>query len=127
MPVRPPVLKSPYAAEPNAYERERGTARERGYNKRWDRVSILYRRAHPLCLGCQAIGRVMPTQVVDHIIPHRGDYNLMWDERNWQPACAWHHDVIKQRLELAVVQGQANVNDLRLDSGRAKRLSIELG
>jgi 5-methylcytosine-specific restriction protein A len=30
---------------------------------------------------------------VDHIRPHRGDYDLMWDESNWQSLCTWHHNV----------------------------------
>lgn len=30
--------------------------------------------------------------LVDHIIPHRGDKKLFWDERNWQGLCKKHHD-----------------------------------
>ncbi|WP_295219971.1 HNH endonuclease signature motif containing protein, partial [Ruminococcus sp.] len=30
--------------------------------------------------------------VVDHIIPHRGDPHLMWDESNWQALCKSCHD-----------------------------------
>ena len=34
----------------------------------------------------------MAAQVVDHIIPHRGDPSLMWDESNWQSLCKPCHD-----------------------------------
>ena len=30
--------------------------------------------------------------VVDHVVPHRGDQRLFWDERNWAPACKPCHD-----------------------------------
>jgi predicted kinase len=32
-------------------------------------------------------------EVVDHIIPHKGDYELFWDEGNWQTLCKRCHDV----------------------------------
>jgi len=31
--------------------------------------------------------------VVDHIIPHKGDYKLMYDQNNLQSLCKYHHDV----------------------------------
>lgn len=30
--------------------------------------------------------------VVDHIVHHRGDKTLFWDESNWQPLCKKCHD-----------------------------------
>ena len=33
-----------------------------------------------------------PATVVDHIVPHRGDHALFWDEQNWQPLCKSCHD-----------------------------------
>jgi hypothetical protein len=30
--------------------------------------------------------------VVDHIIPHRGDMELFWDESNWQSMCEPCHN-----------------------------------
>lgn len=30
--------------------------------------------------------------VVDHIIPHRGNKDLFWDESNWQALCKKCHD-----------------------------------
>ncbi len=49
-------------------------------------------RRHPLCVRCKAQGRFTAATVVDHIIPHRGDPHLMWDESNWQALCKSCHD-----------------------------------
>ena len=87
----------------------------------------LFKREHPLCLGCEAVGRVEPTTVCDHVIPAKGDHVLLWDQGNWQPACRWHHDVIKQRLERMFVDGKATAADLRLDSPRAVEMTKQQG
>jgi len=41
---------------------------------------------------CERKGHVIPATVVDHIIPHRGDETLFWDESNWQALCKKCHD-----------------------------------
>jgi 5-methylcytosine-specific restriction protein A len=35
--------------------------------------------------------KVTAATVVDHVIPHKGDKALFWDESNWQPMCAPCH------------------------------------
>ena len=70
----------------------RGGADARGYNARWRRERAAFLRCHPLCAECQKEGRLTPATVVDHIIPHRGDQRLFWDESNWQPLCEYHHN-----------------------------------
>ena len=70
----------------------RDSADKRGYNSRWRKRRKLFLEAHPLCSECQRAGRLTPAIVVDHIIPHRGDQRLMWDEDNWQPLCKRCHD-----------------------------------
>ena len=32
-------------------------------------------------------GRYVKVTDVDHIVPHRGDPRLFWDEENWQALC----------------------------------------
>jgi len=59
--------------------------RKRGYTTRWDKAAANFRRQHPYCLGCQAIGRVMPTELVDHVEPHKGDQSKFWSTALWQP------------------------------------------
>ncbi|AFR18473.1 HNH endonuclease [Burkholderia pseudomallei] len=34
----------------------------------------------------------MPASVVDHIVPHRGDAHLFWDQSNWQAMSKSCHD-----------------------------------
>lgn len=78
----------------------RGKTAARGYGGRWQRERSAYLASHPLCVMCQAEGRITPASVVDHIIPHKGKYELMWDsENNWQPLCKPHHDRDKQSMD----------------------------
>jgi 5-methylcytosine-specific restriction protein A len=123
VPSMPPTFRSKTAGDKAAIDRDRGTSRQRGYGSRWDRLSASYKRSHPLCLGCQAVGRVAQTEVTDHIVPHDGYPSLLWDRANWQPACKWHHDRIKQQLEALWRRGSIKAADLRLDSEIAKRLT----
>ncbi len=74
------------------YSNERSNARQRGYDSRWRRLSKLYLKVNPLCKSCEKEGKITPAQVVDHIIPHRGDEKLFWDINNWQPLCKKCHD-----------------------------------
>lgn len=77
------------------YDRERGTPSERGYTYRWQKASKLFLIDHPLCAICLRKDPlvVRAAEVVDHIIPHKGDYELFWDESNWQSACKECHDI----------------------------------
>lgn len=69
------------------------SAASRGYGKTWQKASKRYLEAHPLCAECQRQGVFTRATVVDHIVPHRSDRKLFWDESNWQPLCKRHHDV----------------------------------
>lgn len=62
--------------------KERPTSNERGYTYRWTLTSKIYLKLHPICVKCGA-----PATEVDHIIPHKGDPKLMWDEKNFQALC----------------------------------------
>jgi 5-methylcytosine-specific restriction protein A len=77
----------------NSYDNYRGNANERGYNYRWQKASASFLIRHPLCAECLRKGIVTAATVVDHIKPHRGDYELFWDEDNWQSSCKKHHDI----------------------------------
>lgn len=86
---------------PSVTPREpRRTAHARGYTKQWARRSQLFLQQHPLCgmrpgerrpvmSRCFDEGRVTAAQQTDHVVPHRGDAALFWDEDgNWQALCA---------------------------------------
>jgi 5-methylcytosine-specific restriction enzyme A len=70
----------------------RGSARARGYDRRWERMRIDFLRQHPLCVLCLAKGITTAANVVDHIVPHRGDRKLFDDPNNLQSLCKPCHD-----------------------------------
>lgn len=69
------------------------------------------------------MGVAAPARQVDHIVPHKSDPLLFWDQGNWQGACDWHHDTVKQQLEAMFARGEIGAGELRLDSATALRLS----
>ena len=80
-------------------EKPRESSSARGYNYKWQQARAQFLREHPLCVMCEAAGRVEAATVVDHITPHRGDQSLFWRRSNWQSLCATHHSRDKQREE----------------------------
>lgn len=84
-------------------DRARGSRQSRGYGNRWARRSRLFRARYPLC-GMRPDGQTPVlsrcfrervttiADVVDHVVPHRGDPALFWDELgNWQSLCSACH------------------------------------
>lgn len=71
---------------------------DKGYDGRWRKAKKKYLERHPLCVRCMQVGELTKATVVDHIIPHRGDMILFWDETNWQPLCIRCHNR-KTRVE----------------------------
>ncbi len=67
-------------------EAVRPSARERGYDSKWDKARKDYLAAHPSCISCG-----VPATVVDHKVPHKGDRKLFWSRSNWQPLCRACH------------------------------------
>lgn len=65
----------------------------------WRRGRALFLAQHPLCRRCTDLGRVTAATVVNHIVPHRGDWSLFRDWDNWEPLCKPHHDGIVQSEE----------------------------
>lgn len=77
----------------NRRDRERrGSSSARGYGYRWQKARVQFLAAHPLCKRCLKAGQVTAATVVDHIVPHRGDWGLFWCVSNWQPLCETHHN-----------------------------------
>ncbi len=77
-------------AEARRYKRC-GSAASRGYSYKWREVSKKFLTQHPLCVVCERQGVVKAATCVDHIIPHRGDQKLFWDQANWQSLCQECH------------------------------------
>jgi 5-methylcytosine-specific restriction protein A len=96
VPSKPPVHRPSGSASAAQVKREldrhRPSAARRGYGRRWRKARAAFLAQHPLCAACRVQGRVVAATVVDHIVPHRGDQKLFWDETNWAPACKPCHD-----------------------------------
>lgn len=83
-----------------AVEQRRGSQRERGYNRSWEKASRQFKNQFPLCgmrpggrlpvmSRCHEQGLTTAATQTDHVIPHKGNVLLFWDwERNWQSLCA---------------------------------------
>lgn len=81
-------------------EHQRGSQRDRGYTRRWEARARRFKDHYPLCgmrprgqvpvmSQCYDEGRVTAGYQVDHVVPHKGNDALFWDEEgNWQTLCA---------------------------------------
>lgn len=89
----PNLTSGNYCGEHEGLHRcDRVTADKRGYDSRWRKARKRFLAAHPLCVQCKSRNKIVSAAVVDHIIPHRGDSSLFWDESNWQALCKSCHD-----------------------------------
>lgn len=79
-------------------DQRRGSAHSRGYTRQWDRAAKAFLFTHPLCGDrtngqapvmsvCREQRRLTLAYQVDHVIPHRGDPKLFWNQDNWQALC----------------------------------------
>ena len=82
-------------AKPSKLKRidHRLSASQRGYDVRWRSARELFLDNEPLCRNCTLKDIITGADVVDHIIPHRGDHELFWDQTNWQPLCYSCHSI----------------------------------
>lgn len=60
--------------------------------RRWRLLRAEQLRLFPLCRYCEQLGRLVPADTVDHIVPHHGDDALMWDPLNLQSLCQTCHN-----------------------------------
>lgn len=101
----------------------RANSYERGYNVEWRRARDLFLKKNPWCFGCEAIGVRRKADIVDHIVPHRGDELRFWNVNNWQSCCSWHHNSIKPELERLFKARQITYSELHLQSATAVKLT----
>jgi hypothetical protein len=96
LPTMPPTFRSramPTRREQNKlHDVKRGSARERGYDARWDKASRSFVARHPLCRYCEAGAwgdppRVEPTALTDHLYPPRLFEGVFWIKALWVPSC----------------------------------------
>lgn len=70
----------------------RPSATDRGYDYHWQQARREFLRKNPLCTEHLRRGRLVVASVVDHVRPHRGNYERFWDDSNWQSLCKECHD-----------------------------------
>lgn len=67
--------------------------------RRWQNLKAWKLGQNPLCEYCEKLQKYVKSKVVDHIVPHKGNADLMWDENNLQALCIRCHDNVKRREE----------------------------
>lgn len=77
-----------------AFDLKRPTARQRGYDSKWDEARKAFLAKHPRCARCG-----QPATIVHHSIPHRGNKAIFWDRSKWVSACQPCHDGPLQSAE----------------------------
>ena len=64
----------------------------------WKRRRAFQLASEPLCVECLAQGRETAANTADHVIPHKGDWEL-FIAGQLQSLCETCHSAIKQRAE----------------------------
>ena len=68
-------------------------------SKRWRRLRAEILAKQKYCQCPHHRGKCVEANVVDHIIPHKGDTKLFWDRSNLQVLTKECHDKYKQSQE----------------------------
>ena len=77
-----------HAAKVRSQERARSKGKRIYLDARYRKARAVYMAEHPLCAACGALATDL-----DHVVPHKGNMRLFWDEGNWQALCASCHSV----------------------------------
>jgi hypothetical protein len=71
-------------------------------------------QVEPLCRMCKQDGKIEPATCVDHITPHRGNYNL-FVLGELQSLCGVHHNKTKKFIEQHGFDPAVGVDGLPID------------
>jgi 5-methylcytosine-specific restriction enzyme A len=69
-------------------------------------------------------GRTVTANVVNHIRPHRGDWNLFRDPDNLQSLCKFHHDSEAQSQDVRGYGSRIGENGWPLDTRHPASVTI---
>ena len=74
------------------------------YNsKAWQHLRLAQLRTHYLCRFCEAMGRITPAKVADHVVPHRGDHTMFF-EGELQSLCQKNGAATAVHVTLTVIR-----------------------
>lgn len=91
---RPPWMRKAARESRRQHDQRRGSARERGYTRTWEKERAAYLAVNPLCKRCMDHGKVTAASLVDHVVPVEDASDpLFWEVENWQPLCRDCHAV----------------------------------
>ena len=82
------------------YNTSRDVSDQRYKQEKWRRLSIYYRKLHPLCVQCEKEGRVTASQMVDHIKPTKTHPELFFEWSNLRALCHPCHNRIGEKVGL---------------------------
>ena len=80
----------------------------------WQRLRKLQLQRHPLCKFCLERGIVTAANVVDHVTPHRGDWNA-FVTGELQSLCEPCHRSAKRQIELRGYRTDIGLDGLPTD------------
>lgn len=78
---------------------DRRSSNARGYDSAWRKLSGRYRKANPLCEAHKAVGKLVPVDLVDHIVPVHIAPEQRMDTSNLQSLCNSCH-ALKTKQDL---------------------------
>ncbi len=102
MPTKPPSHNAHQVAQRKKdYDKQRDQSPWRKWYRsaRWYSIRDYHKAKHPWCVECQKGGQLVEWTQLDHIVPHRGDYELFWAASNRQGLCDLHHGQKTRRGE----------------------------
>lgn len=59
----------------------------RYHTTRWRNYRKSFIKSNPLCIECKKVGKLVPTQVIGHIIPVSEKPELFWEPTNHKALC----------------------------------------
>lgn len=82
------------------YNENRDISDARYKQEKWRRLSIYYRKLHPLCAQCELEGRVTASQMVDHLKPTKTHPELFFEWSNLRALCNPCHNRVGAKVGL---------------------------
>ena len=85
-----------HSDEVRRHDKNRESSSKRGYGAKWRKYRRVFLLKNPICVDplSEHPDVVVATNVVDHIIAHKGDVKLFWDPTNHQATCG-HCNTVK--------------------------------
>jgi 5-methylcytosine-specific restriction enzyme A len=87
MPLRALALRPPGSRSTTDYDRSRGSAHSRGYDRAWVKLRTWWIKRNPLCAECEREGKLTVATEVDHMVPISRDRSRRLDPDNLQSLC----------------------------------------